>query len=438
MNPTNNLKYIRGLILVLTASGILNIILVSTLFYWFVKDTTPSPYFEKKPVLKKEEQSLLTIEASNTELIHYFRTLSFHQLASKLSNNQLIENGYTLRDIALACLVAFHHLDLSRALVGYNQPQQQRFLVYGRSKSGKPVSITVYPGLSDQQYQAIMEFISSEQWPLTSKGLFYQMKKFGIHAEPSLIDAFSMAPEFLSVQVLFNRAEVAVDKKEILKLLLDGSWNILFEFAEQQKLEQDLSSARRQQLLMDYIERKSKAAAYLILKMEQEYALKKLDDQRVINLLNLLTDKTSESEKYAIDLLTSPRSDAVWKMAATKLYQYAGEPIPEKNFHHMAMTRFVPGQAVKESNEKPKVTKVLTKATPTKPPVKQQPKKAIASKQNPPSKTIPSKKDRLYIVQDGDSLWKISKRFNVNVETLRNHNKLKSDALKPGTPLRIP
>lgn len=48
------------------------------------------------------------------------------------------------------------------------------------------------------------------------------------------------------------------------------------------------------------------------------------------------------------------------------------------------------------------------------------------------------RKDRLYIVQEGDSLWKIARRFNVDVEHLRAHNKLKSDALKPGTPIRIP
>ena len=67
------------------------------------------------------------------------------------------------------------------------------------------------------------------------------------------------------------------------------------------------------------------------------------------------------------------------------------------------------------------------------------PKKAsapvIASK---PAQRPSNKKDRLYIVQDGDTLWKISRRFNVDIAILRDHNKLRNDALKPGTPIRIP
>lgn len=49
----------------------------------------------------------------------------------------------------------------------------------------------------------------------------------------------------------------------------------------------------------------------------------------------------------------------------------------------------------------------------------------------------PSKKSLLYIVQDGDSLWKISKRFKVPIEEIRALNALKADSLKPGTPLKI-
>ncbi len=433
------LKYIRGLILCLTTSGILNIVLLASLFYWLAKDTPPSPYFEQKPAVKKEQQVPLAIDNGNRELIHYFRSLSFHQLANKLSNNQLIENGYTLRDIALASLVAFHHFDLTKALVGYNQADQQRSIVYARSKSGKPISITVYPALSDQQFQAIMDFISTERWPFTSKGLFYQMKKLGEHADPSLIDAFSMTPEFLAVEILFNRSDASVNKDELQKLVMEGSWAALSEFAEHQKLVQDLSPARRQRFLLEYIDRNSKSAAYLMLKADEEFALKKLDDQHVITLLSLLSDQTTDSEKYARELLVSPRSDAVWKMAATKLYQYAGETLPEKNFHHLAMKRFLPNQVVKELSEKPKPQKIPSKPVVAKSePIKQQTKKATITKQIVPTASKPVKKDRLYIVQEGDSLWKISRRFSVNIDTLRKHNKLKSDSLKPGTPIRIP
>lgn len=432
-----SLKYIRKLIIALTISGLMNIILMSSFFYWLVKDTPPAPYFEQKPALRQEQQAPLASEGGNAEVIHYFRSLSFDQLVAKLSNNQLIENGYSQRDIALACLIAFHHLDLSRALVGHILPHQERSIIYGRLKNGKPASITVYPALSDQQFQAIVNFIGTERWPLTARGLFWQLKKSGGNTDPSLNDAFSMTPEFLSVEMLFNRGDVHLSKSELQKLLLGGTWDMLSDFSEQQKLIQDLSPARRQSFLLKYIDHHSKTAAYLMLKVDGEFAQKKLDDQHVIALLNLMNEKTPESEKYARDLLTSPRSDSVWKLAGAKLYEYAGEAMPEKNLHHKAMARFVASDAKVETPvEKQLPQKMTVKPVTSKPSNKNPPVKTIAAKPSQPPSQI--KKDRLYIVQDGDTLWKIARRFNIDIDSLRHHNRLKNDALKPGTPIRIP
>jgi LysM repeat protein len=45
---------------------------------------------------------------------------------------------------------------------------------------------------------------------------------------------------------------------------------------------------------------------------------------------------------------------------------------------------------------------------------------------------------RLYIVQEGDSLWKISRRFGVDMEVIKRANELQSNAIQPGTMLKIP
>lgn len=45
---------------------------------------------------------------------------------------------------------------------------------------------------------------------------------------------------------------------------------------------------------------------------------------------------------------------------------------------------------------------------------------------------------RLYIVQEGDSLWKISRRFGVDMEAIKEQNRIGSSDLKPGTVLKIP
>jgi LysM repeat protein len=56
-----------------------------------------------------------------------------------------------------------------------------------------------------------------------------------------------------------------------------------------------------------------------------------------------------------------------------------------------------------------------------------------------PNGTAPkTKAPQVYVVQQGDSLWKISRRFGVSVETLKSYNQLKSDSIKPGDTLKIP
>ncbi|MCB1110897.1 MAG: LysM peptidoglycan-binding domain-containing protein [Chlamydiia bacterium] len=45
---------------------------------------------------------------------------------------------------------------------------------------------------------------------------------------------------------------------------------------------------------------------------------------------------------------------------------------------------------------------------------------------------------RRYVVQSGDSLWKISRRFDVKVEIIQEMNGLESQTLKPGTELVLP
>ena len=103
------------------------------------------------------------------------------------------------------------------------------------------------------------------------------------------------------------------------------------------------------------------------------------------------------------------------------------------------MTRFNPAyKAVEPVKPAPQKPLVMTKQNQPKKivPEKKSSGKAIAVK-TPPAAPA-KKKDRLYIVQEGDNLWKISRRFKVDVNVLRGHNKLKSDALKPGTTLKIP
>lgn len=459
----------------LIVSGALNIALLACLFYWTMKDHTPTPYFELKPADKHEQQMPLAIDHSNSDVIRCFRKMPMGYLIARLRNTQMVENGYAQRDLALACLTDFYHFDLERALLGYAQPDQKRTIVYGRRRNGEPAELIVYPGLSERQYDAIISFATTERWPLTSRGLFLSLlKQREQPPDPSLRDAFFLTPEFLAVETLFSRSDVPADKSALLNVLLEGDWTVLATFVGQQRASQDLSPARRQRFLLDYIRGNSSAAARLMLKTDESLAVLKLDDSHVIQILQLLDQKTPEAEKFALSLLTSPRSNAVWKEAAARLYAYAGEPMPEKYHHHAALSRFMPAHAIIAVNNEPIVPAVpkapesknlpqMSSGTPPgssgpvkggdsskkpfapiKPPTIKQPViKPSVVRNAPPPKNLPPanrgiRRERLYIVQQGDSLWKISRRFDVEIETIKAHNKLDSDFLKPGRPLLIP
>jgi LysM domain len=416
---------IAGLKRALIVSAGLNLLLMIGLIYLLMREKPPAPYFELKPAGTREQATPLAIDRSNADMLRQMRLLPMEQLIAKLADQQLVENGFKQRDLALASLVAFHQFDLSRALLGLPQPEQQRSVVYGRLKNGAPALVILYPSLSEEQFQAIQRFARTEKWPMTSHGLFLALRKKLLEKQtpdPTLVDAFFLTPEFLSIEMIFNRCESSVEKQELLTLLYEGDWKTLATFAEQQRAMQDLSSARRQRLLLDYIEHGSRTAAYLILKTDGDFAAHKLDDPHVMAILRLLPHKTHEAETFALAQLTSPRSDAVWKMAARRLYAYAGEQLPDSDPHQAAMERFA-GKAKPAAPPKTAVVLPLTKPKPT---------KAIAAKETP------KKAMRQYLVQEGDSLWKIARRFKVEIATLKKVNKLESDLLRPGTTLQIP
>ncbi|HRD55325.1 MAG TPA: LysM peptidoglycan-binding domain-containing protein, partial [Parachlamydiaceae bacterium] len=209
------------------------------------------------------------------------------------------------------------------------------------------------------------------------------------------------------------RLETPVSKQEVLNVVLGGSFGMLSHFTEQQRQLQDLTKPRRQHFLLEYVKKQSKEAAYLLLKTDGPEIVRKFDDAHIQMLLALLSDKTAEAGKFALALLTSPRGDLVWEMAAKRLYEYAGEEMPEKFEHHLALIKFLPANMIFKKQEGQQEEKELKDA-------------------------VLKKSHLLYIIQEGDSLWKISRRFDVDIDLLKQHNHLSSDFLKPGTSLKIP
>lgn len=250
----------------------------------------------------------------------------------------------------------------------------QERVVTYRQPTGLDASVNVFSSLNAGHFEAILRFAATERWPQTSKGLFLLLQKKKENRESTLSDAFLLTPEFLSIEPLFKRTDSPVDKTEIVDFLIEGNWTMLSRIANRQRLDGDVSDERRKSVLLEYLKKGSPAATKLLAKIDSSFDFKPEDTG-----LRPATKKTDEPRVEKISL-----------------------PAPQK----------------KLSN---------------------------AEKKTPPSsqptsfrKSDFSNPDRLYIVQEGDTLWKLSKRFNIEVDILKKYNKLTSDSLAPNSAIRIP
>ncbi|HEX2580037.1 MAG TPA: LysM peptidoglycan-binding domain-containing protein [Rhabdochlamydiaceae bacterium] len=400
----------RFLTQALIFSGALNIGLLTSFFYLIAREKKEAVAFELQPVsLAFQAQKQLT----NAETVADFATMSYAQLVELLGNQESIEAGYTKRDLALASLAAFHFIDLEKALHGSSL--QRRILSYQRKDGPEQVDITVYPGLTEDQFQGIVHFIKTEKFPFTTKGLFFELKQTKIPREPSLLEAFSLTPEFTTMMTLFNRAGVPLPSEYVIEVIAQGEWSILEQFAQEQKLSQDLSPLRLKNLLSTYVRSRSVLAAKILLEWDRDFILKKFEDPDLMAFLDLFPMKTGALETFLKEIITSPRSDAVWKKAAEKLYAFAEIPCPDPYDHQITLQTFAKDRMVLFSS-------------PVSPPATHEPVAAL----------VPPMKGKRHTVQSGENLWKIARKYKVSIDALKKANRLETDKLRPGKELVIP
>jgi len=406
----------RFLTQALIFSGALNIGLLTSFFYLIAREKKESVAFELRPASLASLASQAQKQLTNAETIAHFATMSYAELVDLLGNQESIEAGYKKRDLALASLVAFHFIDIEKALHGSSL--QKRILSYQRKDGPEQVDITVYPGLTEDQFQGIVHFIKTEKFPFTAKGLFFELKQSQMPREPSLLEAFYLTPEFTTLMTLFNRAGVPLPAEYVVEVIAQGDWSILEQFTQEQKLTQDLSPLRLKNLLSTYVRCRSVLAAKILLEWDRDFILKKLEDPDLMALLDLFPTKTGVLEMFLKEIITSPRSDAVWKKAAEKLYAFAEIPCPDPYDHRVTLQRFAAERIA------PLLPPVLQPAAPT----AVQEQVAVA----------PPVKGKRHVVQSGENLWKIARKYKVSIEALKKANRLETDKLRPGKELVIP
>jgi len=389
----------RFLTQALIFSGALNIGLLTSFFYFAYRDKKEAVAFELQPT------SHVSKHLTNGETIAHFATMSYAELVDMLGSQDPVEEGYKKRDFALASLAAFHFIDLEKALHG--SVLQKRKLTFQRKDGPELVDITVFPGVTEDQFQGIVQFINTEKFPLTAKGLFFELKH-GKERPKDLLEAFYLTPEFTTLMTLFNRAGIPLPSEYVIEVIADGDWSLIEQFTQGQKLSHDLSPLRLKNLLSCYVRCRSVLAAKILLEWDRDFILKKLDDPDLMVFLDLFSTKTATLDTFLKEIITSPRSDAIWKKAAEKLYAFSDLPCPEPYDHFVTLEAF---------------------ALKVEPLVVQEQVIAV-------SEVVPVKKN--HRVQSGENLWKIARKYKVSIDALKKANQLETDKLRPGKELVIP
>lgn len=344
--------------------------------------------------------------ATNAHVITTFFSYSYQELLTELMNHELVEYGYTRRDLALACLVQFHYFDIDKALP--NLEMQKRELEFIHQGGGEAIKLTVYPGLHNNHFASIIAFAEKEEWPLTSEGLFYEIKKGG--ESSSLEEAFFSTHEFYTVYTLFARWFQGISQEEVLSILVGGEWKLISEFAHQVRSAGDLDIEHLRAFILNYIGC-SRDVVNLWIHHDSDYLLKRSDDKVLNAVIAAIRSQDLQTTLFLKQILCSVRSDGIRKASGIKLYTLAGEKYPEPYDHETSIKRFLPNFF----------------STP-----------APVPEPKTPYERIKVKTEK-HVVQEGESLWKIARQHQVDLQTLLEANHLDPDqCLKVGLELTIP
>lgn len=377
------MKKVSWLKQTLILSIALNGVLFGLIFYFLVRENPLHLSYKPTTPIDTEFTPLAP------SLLDRLHALSYDHLVELLSDQRPVEQGYRVCDFAAGALVTFYDFDLARALNKVDYP--------GRSWDMDEMPFVLFPGLTDEDFESLIYFAQTESYPFTPKGLLEKIERDEHNRE--LLTTFCHTPPFILLETLFARTKLPITKGTLLTLVREGGWEPLELFHRQQQATCDLSDLARRQLLLSYIDAGAKTAAYLMLITDFDHAIAHLPDEKIASILDLIDTQTQESLKFAQTLATSPRNDPIRAKAYSLLTSYGGEEIAG---------RYVPRPGVGELRP--------------------------AFRQAPPAAPDP----RTHIIQPGESLWLIARKYDLSIERLMEANNLSSTTIRPGKVLNIP
>lgn len=396
------LQKFRLITQLLVISVAINIGLLATFVYQNIL-SSPEVFYSYEMSSSSMESTRSQI--SNSDYLTSIKDYPFRELVAILTDDELLEQGFRKRDLALSILVQDHYFNLQKALA--NRPFSERILEYKDGKDFK--TIKVFPGLREYEYDAIIHFAVTEKWPMICKGLFYQLQA-NTFLDKDLVDAFCVTQEYHILETLFYQSPVTVSNLELVEVVRDYDWKYISRFCEDQKISQDLSIDKRRTFLLHGINHESMHAASILLKTDFLFVLQKLDDMYTLRILELIQKSSDEAIQLCVELLKSPRSDAVWQKSAQKLYLFHGEVPPEKLVYTQVVARFTNKASVQTTRTQ---------------------LEEIARNDQVGDMLF-------HRVREGETLWKIARIYDVELADLIETNGLEGDQIRPGIQLLIP
>jgi hypothetical protein len=344
----------------------INIAFGGTAFYRY--------FIQKQTHFSKEQLPLVELKKEHADLLQSFFQKNFTELVAELSNKEQIADGYKVCDLALGILTSYNYLDLSKALMG--ESLEEREVMFIHTHGGERFSVCLYPDIEEYHYSLIKGFIKETKYPLTSEGLFAELKVLREKADVDLIASFMLSKEFIAIYTFIKRYFNNLEKEKLLLTLLSGSYIDVERFYYLYLENMDKPKQMIRHFFKTYCKHGSTLAAEMWLQIDEDYILHQLDNYEIAMIIELTSNKS-----FLEKIQNGVRGEKIRGLA------------------------------------------------------KDSPKNLEVIKQEP-VKTLENYKE--YIVQKGDCLWKIAHKHQMSTKAIVDFNNLKTDLLREGQILKLP
>ena len=367
-------KKSKWLVHALIVSLTLNCALIATLCFFALEKNQVVGFGASETGFKKKAKSAPETIAS--QLKAYFHE-NISMLIKELRDQTPVEEGQKRCDLALSCLVLIHQFDLERALPGISIEKRE----VAFSLEGKEVHFPLFVGLSPSSYVSICRFAEGEVYPYTPERIFNMVKVSFPDCRKDLKATFFHSSEFHFIERALIRAGFKGEKEDILQLLIHGTWDTIKAFSTELRSSKQGRFESLGSFLTYFIELEEPLAAQLLIELDQEYAIKRLNNIQFEKVLSLAKPSSEIAQTFFEKAARGLRSDRLQSKAAQALS-------PEENLEKKESPRYPDSQ--------------------------------------------------VYVVLPGDTLWKIASRYGITISEIKKENSLHSSLLFAGQILKIP